>query len=674
MLIFVCNQLHEAMKNAKIFRFFLCFLIFSSPLFLRAQDREVDFTTQAEGDALRFIPQTPPLEQIAGAPPAFWRYYWEFGDGTFSFEEQPLHGYTVGGEYTAMLVATGNYDDGKPPRKKPKKVNANSSTWASDHLYPHVLKGEDDALGLDAVRNPRPGESFILILSYHNPTNTTVDGQLSLSFNERAFGYDLFTFAEARTHYGETPAGGLSMLQPQDFVADGAGYASVDMNIPFAEEGGSAIPGFYAGASAAAAQGDFGDTEGWFFQDLQAGETRNLFISLSPTEDMVQDTNVVISLQAQILSSNGALDEIADLDITILSSHDPNYLAVDKRRRSYRGIRHKKFKYEAHFQNNGDGPANKIRISVDLPEGLNPESVEVLDYYPDCPICPKGQPIEGSCLDTALYENRVEFTFHNIYLPGLKQEGVSQRDSTKGFVRYKLKVGKKTEKRTMKSRAAIYFDNDAPIVTRPAKTHFKWGVSPGIVVGRAFYPDTVGQWRMGFTAAPYKPYKPYFQFEMYAGVGYDQTHTETSSDTTVFVVDNQIMIDSIYQVDREITTQRFSTELVPLHLRYNLGGFMAVGGGVSVEWARESHQIVETRSLVEVCEIFPTAGPFCTTDVGTLVLTDTGESSSNYFAPSVFGELSLGAVRVGPSVGLRAYVPLSDKRKFYLTGFAIWRF
>ncbi len=661
------------MKNTFFSGFFLSFLfLFVASSLWGQEERLVDFTTQPKGDALRFIPQPPPLSQIAGAPPASWRYYWEFGDGTFSFEDQPVHGYSVGGQYDVLLAATALYDDGKPPKEKPKKINANSSSWASNQPYPHVLKKSDDAIGLGSVRNPRPGETFFVILSYHNPTNHTLDGQLSLSYNETAFGYSLFTFKEARTHYGETPSAGLSMLLPQGFVPDASGYAGIAIDVPQSGSGRH----FYA--SATASGGDFGDTEAWYFQNLQPGETRNLFVSLMATQQMLQDTNVVVNFQAQIISSGGEINEVADLAIAILSSHDPNYLAVDKRRRSYRGIRHKKFEYEAHFQNTGDGPANKIRISVDLPKGLEAESIEVLDYYPECPICPKGQPFTGSCLDTALYENRVEFTFRNIYLPGLKQEGVSKRDSTMGFVRYKLKVGKKTEKRKMKSRAAIYFDNDAPVITRPAKTSFKWGISPGITVGRAFYPDTVGQWRIGFTAAPYKPYKPYLQFEMDAGIGFRQKKVQQSADTIMHVVPGQnFQVDSLYSVIDNITTDRFSMEFVPLHLRYNLGGFMAVGGGVSVEWAKEMHQVFRTRTLEEICYVDPTTGDYVdcfTPSAGPPPENSDFETSTSYFVPSLFGEWSLGAVRLGPSVGVRAYLPLSDKRKFYLTGFAIWRF
>ncbi len=636
------------------------------------QERPVDFSVREEGNALRFIPQAPPLQQMAGAPPAYWQYFWEFGDGSFSFEEQPLHAYPDGGEYEVILALTATYDHGKPPKEKPKKVRGNNSSWASNQAVPNVLPKPKDAIALQAVRNPRPEESFLLILSYHNPTNRTIDGQITVNYNETAFGYELFTFREARTHYGETPAQGLSLLLPENGLENAYAYAYTGKELPF----GKREPSNRISATAYRNNSStFGQSEGWYFQNLAPGETRNLFMSFDASPQMLQDTNVIIHFQARLQDAGGQLDETFDLALSIVSSHDPNYLAVDKRLRSYRGISKKKFKYEVHFQNNGDGPANKIRISINLPEGLNPESLEVMEYYPECPICPKGQPITSSCLDTTLYKNRVEFTFHNIYLPGTKQEGVSKRDSTKGFVRYALKPGKKTEKRKMKSRASIFFDNDAPIITRPANTRFKWGISPAVVLSRPFYPDTITQWRLGFTAAPFKPYRPYLQMEIHGSTGLKVKKVEQQMDTTSFTISGQgFQIDSIYTTQKNISSSRFSMEFVPLHLRHNLGGFLALGAGVSVEWAQEVHDVVALRSLTEVCETGSAGGVFCFTDVQPGTSSETYRTSSQYFAPSLFAELSLGRVRIGPSAGLRAYLPLSDKRKFYLSIFGTWRF
>ena len=45
------------------------------------------------GDSVHFSSQLRPLRHIAGAPAAFYTYFWELGDGRFSFDKEPLYAY-----------------------------------------------------------------------------------------------------------------------------------------------------------------------------------------------------------------------------------------------------------------------------------------------------------------------------------------------------------------------------------------------------------------------------------------------------------------------------------------------------------------------------------------------------------------------------------------------------
>jgi hypothetical protein len=85
-------------------------------------------------------PDLPPLTGLAGAPPPFYEYFWIFGDGSFSREESPIHVYDQAGSYDAYLLATGNYDKGKKPKKKGKKVELMASTSPSQEAFPNVIK------------------------------------------------------------------------------------------------------------------------------------------------------------------------------------------------------------------------------------------------------------------------------------------------------------------------------------------------------------------------------------------------------------------------------------------------------------------------------------------------------------------------------------------------------
>jgi hypothetical protein len=75
-----------------------------------------------KGNKVSFKPETPPLIQIAGAPPANYTYFWELGDGHYSREKEPKHTYKKKGDKTVRLAVTNNYDNGKPPATRPKTV------------------------------------------------------------------------------------------------------------------------------------------------------------------------------------------------------------------------------------------------------------------------------------------------------------------------------------------------------------------------------------------------------------------------------------------------------------------------------------------------------------------------------------------------------------------------
>ena len=53
-----------------------------------------------------FTADLRPLHRRAGAPKPFYTYLWEFGDGKFSFEQQPRHIYADTGDYNFRLSRT----------------------------------------------------------------------------------------------------------------------------------------------------------------------------------------------------------------------------------------------------------------------------------------------------------------------------------------------------------------------------------------------------------------------------------------------------------------------------------------------------------------------------------------------------------------------------------------
>ena len=113
----------------------LSFLFFVFILSSSAQELVNDTITRTSsikanivGNSVILTPETPTLNQIAGAPKAFYTHYWEFGDGHYSTEKKPNHIYKNIGEYEVKLWATNHYDTGKPPTSRPKKIAISSIT------------------------------------------------------------------------------------------------------------------------------------------------------------------------------------------------------------------------------------------------------------------------------------------------------------------------------------------------------------------------------------------------------------------------------------------------------------------------------------------------------------------------------------------------------------------
>ena len=115
---------------------------------------------------VEFTPNAPALSQIAGAPKAFYTHFWEFGDGTFSKENNPKKSYKKNGEYQVRLWATNNYDTGKPPITRPKKIkieNADSNYQEEASI--------DGNMNLQRNREPVPQEDMVVVFSYKNTKN-----------------------------------------------------------------------------------------------------------------------------------------------------------------------------------------------------------------------------------------------------------------------------------------------------------------------------------------------------------------------------------------------------------------------------------------------------------------------------------------------------------------------
>ncbi len=618
-----------------------------------------------DGNVISLSPETPPLHPIAGAPKGFYTYYWEFGDGSYSTEEQPKHVYKKKGTYELKLWATNNYDAGKPPATRPQKVEVKEVTTEATESASMT----DDFM-LQKNREPIPNEEIVVILSYKNLKNYTAKGKVYLFFNEQKYKSSNFELSDMRLHHGENIISDEVVATVQDrnpyetFLAS----AQEDLFIHHSLQGDSTekvnLP-----LSLEESKAQYKDWRILRFDQLQPQEERNIFLTLRATPEMLKDTSAIITVRG-IYVPDDSYDnhKVKDMEMEIVTSHDPNKMSTSANFINFRKAKNKKFKYKIRFQNNGEGPANIIRLETEIPPMFNKSSIEVTDMYPECPICPEDEVVSYSCIDTTFTDTKAIFTFKNIYLPGSRQENVHEYDSTKGFVAYDIQLNDKIEKQKTKTKTAIYFDKNEPIITNYATTRFMPGLSVGAKAGfmNVSALTDYQEFFVGATVSPYKSYRGYLQAEILLSTN---SYTKFRQFSEVRDIDD-VYAES-YDYDEFSEFSNTSIYLVPASYRYNLNKFLAVGTGLQFRLDLQSRQNIETTG--EFTEIIRSEN-FERRDESRDTFTQEEVSTSlTNFQTGAFIDVNAGLARIGPSIGVRYVYNLSTPRnqwQFY----AIWKF
>lgn len=631
------------------------------------------------GNQVEFNPDMPPLNPILGAPKAFYTYYWEFGDGDFSFKEKPKHTYKKEGDYTVRLWSTNNYDNGKPPKSRPETVKINShindqasiNTKFTEENEPSIFP-EDQDLIVKTNRDPLPDEEIILITSYKNTKNYVTSGSLYLYYNDKKFKNDNFILEDTRLHHDETIApSNQAYANVTDSNASNYFMANKE-NTPFLFQDiqQDSTKRIFLPATLEESDKLYRNYQIIKFENMQPGEERHIFRTLETTPEMLKDTSAIVTLRTIYVPDKNYGDHtVKDQELEIVTSHDPNKMSSNGTFLNYRLVRRKRVKFKVKFQNNGEGPANTIRLEVDTPEMFDKSTLKITDMYPKCSICPKNQKINYSCLDTILKKDKIIFTFKKIYLPGTAQKNVVDRDSTKGFVKYSMKFSDDFHKTKTKSQTTIYFDKNDPIITNYSTTQFMPGISIGAKAGYIFTPsrDHSKEYFVGATISPFKSYRGYFQAELFFSAGsFDDLKNLENSKV------NAVGIEELMRISEKSKTKNITAYLVPVSYRYNLNNFLAVGAGVQVQL--DLQRKIKTTSKEKAFLNIPDSdrGLIRDEENDTFQESECTENFSNVNG-GVFIGVNAGGVRIGPSVGLR-YVHNVKEPTSQLQAYAIWKF
>lgn len=407
-------------------------------------------------------------------PPSWGIYLWEFGDGHYSFEEEPEHRYLERGAYNIRLHLTPFYATNSP-------LTLRASVEAPGKGRPHPaynLEGKKAMLESNSSDYIVPEQPFQLITHYETPARLSgsVDGYLFLFYNKKkeiSFLYNAFELIGERTHYNEK---GLSDSEATAVVASRL-----------------------SGTRQAAAQeldNLYKNKLAYRIEGMGHEEQRRLFLSLESSRHLrsQQDKNRELTVATLWVPDEGEFSKEEYYDehkMQILAVYDPNRIRVQPRIAHFRKGFSKKLHYKVEFQNKEEGRVRDVTVNVPIDKSLDLESVKLGKMNPAMEICPYGyNGKDRSCIElqrvTGSYKDTVRIILRNAGLEGKKAKGFFQsKQSTKGFVEFDIettdwKVG------ANRVRAYIVFDEVDPVETRNARTQWRHRAAyfrPGIAVG-----------------------------------------------------------------------------------------------------------------------------------------------------------------------------------------------
>ncbi len=623
--------------------------------------RRANISYTQKGNSVTFKPETPPLIPIAGAPKPSYSYLWELGDGHYSKEAEPKHTYKNKGNYTTRLAVTNNYDNGKPPATRPKKVAVNDITDAD---YKDIASIADQN-GFTIIKNcdPIPEQEMVVVVSYQNLENYVASGKLYLFYNEKQFKNNNFELIDFRTYANEREVKEKTIAAVDD-LDDTKSYVASAENTFKLKKYKNTTTEEDLDASLKEANTLYHNVSILEFDDANPSETRNVFYTFKTTPEMIKDTSATVTMRGIFVPNRSFKNHKAkNLEMEIVTSHDPNKMGSNGSFMNYRLVRFKRVKFKTRFQNNGEGPARKIRLETDIPDMFDKKTFQIEGMYPECPICPKGEEPTVSCLDTIITKKQIIFTFKNIYLPGTEQKNVQEKDSTKGFVRYSMKFSEDFHKVKTKSRTSIIFDKNEPIITNYATTRFLPGISIGAKAGYNFYPDLEKStsYFVGATISPFKAYRFYWQAEWVNALNKYNSATNVVSE----VITNA---NGTRQLERTTTTTENKSVNweVPVLIRYNINNYIGVGAGIQANINVASEQTQDIK--IETFE-----GDKENILIKTTTSSNTVKNSFTDFKTGLLFDLTAGFARIGPSLGAR-YVINFEQDFNYFQVYGIWRF
>jgi hypothetical protein len=443
------------------------------------------------------LPELLPIPGAVEKPEI--KYLWLFGDGQYSFDDNPTHVYdkiqAEAFDVECFLTYTYTDDEQDPEKKKRRrkksKVAVNSfgnrtqsTAIASSFTRRNKNSSDKNAVYLQTNRSPKAGEEMVAILSYRNTSPQAISGKLNLFYNEYKSCPDCFTLPETPKSYNDEIyySSDIGMI---DLFANAV--ASSDSKVVFTSNTSDNL-GAYSPF-----RDEYASQETWEITNLESGQEHHVFIILK-TDDLKTDTSLTTPVLGRFENLNGQIIDDFEMELQLVSSHDPNNVLAA----NYNGRMERKFDmpwqkrdqilYRINFQNDGDGAASEIKIVLNIPDALDTSSVEIKEVG----IGKNNKILDGDALfHHVVYEDSIVFFLQHINLGGTGESGIKKADS-RGYISFNIKA-KPRKVRKIVSQANIYFDTNEPVRTKKSRIRLKRSSRFTLEIG-VQQPQAFGDW------------------------------------------------------------------------------------------------------------------------------------------------------------------------------------
>lgn len=403
-----------------------------------------------------------PTKAAGASCDAYWSYFWEFGDESYSTtSSSPIkYCYEKPGTYEIRVSLVAHYSH-EPSKTITKTIQVNSTDCGRDYERADInglVNITTNATSQELI----PNNQVQVVIDYKMPPTGAADGYLFLFYNreDRKIGFDPLVYESARLHDSKKLSNTYNSLPGLTNSAKNYLNNLVGQRYDYELFSCKKAP----------------NESGRIFLTLRASNALDTIILKKRKSVMKTELKAVFIPRGRQFS-----DIMVDNYLMKMASvHDPNRMRILEPRQN--AVYHKRnlesFTYEVEFQNEGGRAVPQVNIEVPWNANMDMSSIVVLDRSPnkkECPECPEdfNPALDSmSCFEVKTDRlDQAEFVFYNVMVHGKREQGIGGKKYTKGFVKYQVESNKRKDN-TTKAEATILFKGGEPFTTKPDRKNW----------------------------------------------------------------------------------------------------------------------------------------------------------------------------------------------------------